>query len=61
MNPKLDRRLGKIWDKVRERLGIDETEKFLYLVIKVKDFDNMPPIYKDLVLEIEGKSKEKAA
>ncbi len=61
MNPKLDRRLGKIWDKVRERLGIDETDKFLYLVIKAKDFDDLPQIYKDLVLEIEGKSKEKAA
>ncbi len=60
MNPKLDRRLGKIWDKVRERLGIDETENFLDLVIKAKDFDNLPSIYKDLVLEIEGKSKEKA-
>lgn len=61
MNPKLDRRLGRIWDKVRERLGIDETDKFLDLVIKAKDFDDLPPSYKDLVLEIEGKSKEKAA
>lgn len=61
MNPKLDRRLGKIWDKVRERLGIDETNKFLDLVIQAKDFDALPQIYKDLVLEIEGSSKEKAA
>lgn len=61
MNPKLDRRLGKIWDKVRGRLGIDETDKFLDLVIKAKEFDYLPQIYKDLVLEIEDKSKEKAA
>ena len=61
MNPKLDRRLGKIWDKVREKLGSDETDKFLDLVIQAKDFDDLPPSYKDLVLEIEGKLKEKAA
>ncbi len=61
MNPKLDRRLGKIWDRVREKLGSDETNKLLDLVIQAKDFDDLPPIYKDLVLEIEGSSKEKAA
>ena len=61
MNPKLDGRLGRIWDKVREKLGSDETDKFLDLVIQAKDFDDLPQIYKDLVLEIEGKSKQKAA
>jgi F0F1-type ATP synthase delta subunit len=61
MNPKLDRRLGKIWDKVREKLGSNETDKFLEVVIQAKDFDDLPQIYKDLVLEIEGRSKQKAA
>ncbi len=61
MNPKLDRRLGEIWDKVREKLGSDETNKFLDLVIQAKDFDDLPQIYKDLVLEIEGRAKQKAA
>jgi hypothetical protein len=61
MNPKLDRRLGRIWDKVRERLGRDETNKFLDLVTQAKDFDDLPQACKDLVLEIEGESKEKAA
>ncbi len=46
MNPKLDRRLGEIWDKVREKLGSDETNKFLDLVIQAKDFDDLPQITK---------------
>ncbi|WP_160295991.1 hypothetical protein [Aliterella atlantica] len=42
MNTKLDRRLGMIWDTVKERLGKEETNKFLDLVIKPKDFDDLP-------------------
>lgn len=61
MNPKLDRRLGRIWDKVRERLGNNEINKFLDLVIQAKDFEDLPQSYQDLVLDIEGKAKEKAA
>jgi hypothetical protein len=61
MNPKLDRRLGKIWGKVRDKLGSDETDKFLDLVIQDKDFDDLPPSFRDLVLKIEGEAKEKAA
>ncbi|KJH71102.1 hypothetical protein [Aliterella atlantica] len=61
MNPKLDRRLGRIWDKVRERLGNNETNKFLDLIIQAKDFEDLPQGYQDLVLDIEGKAKEKAA
>ncbi|HCF28661.1 MAG TPA: hypothetical protein DEV81_15990 [Cyanobacteria bacterium UBA11049] len=53
MNVRLDRRLGRIWDKVRERLGKDETNKFLDFVVQAKDFDNLPQAYKELALEIE--------
>lgn len=61
MNVQLDRRLGKIWDKVRERLSREEVNKFLDLVVKAKSFDDLPQAYKDLVIEIESGSKEKAA
>lgn len=61
MNVKLDRRLGRIWDQVRKRLGREETNKFLDLVVKAKDFDDLPEVYKDLVLEIESDSKERVA
>lgn len=61
MNVQLDRRLGKIWDKVRERLSREEVNKFLDLVIQAKSFDDLPQVYKDLVLEIERGSQEKAA
>lgn len=61
MNPKLDRRLGRIWDKVRGRLSKEETNNLLDLVNQAKYFDDLPQRYRDLVLEIEGGSKENAA
>lgn len=61
MNIQLDKRLGKIWFVVEQRLSLEETRKFRDAAFKAKDFDELPQIYKDLVLEIEGSSKEKAA
>lgn len=63
MNIQLDKRLGKIWMQVEQRLkfDLDEIENFRKAAVKAKDFDDLPQIYKDLVLEIEGKLKEKAA
>lgn len=58
MNVKLDKRLGRIWDEVRRCLGMEETDRFLDLVVKAKDFDDLPEAYKNLVLEIESSSKE---
>lgn len=61
MNIQLDKRLGKIWFVVEQRLSLEETYKFRDAAFKAKDFDELPQDYKDLVLEIEGKVKEKAA
>lgn len=61
MNVQLDRRLGRIWDKVQKRLSMEEVDKFRDAVVRAKDFDDLPEVYKDLVLEIESGSKERAA
>ena len=61
MNIQLDKRLGKIWLIVHERLSLQEVNEFRDAAFKAKDFDDLPPSYKDLVLEIEGGAKEKAA
>lgn len=61
MNIQLDKRLGKIWLIVHERLSLQEVNEFRDAAFKAKDFDDLPQIYKDLVLDIEGSSKEKAA
>lgn len=61
MNIQLDKRLGKIWLIVHERLSLQEVNEFRDAAFKAKDFDDLPLSYKDLVLEIEGRLKEKAA
>lgn len=63
MNIQLDKRLGKIWMQVEQRLkfDLDEIENFRKAAYTAKDFDDLPPSYKDLVLGIEGGTKEKAA
>lgn len=63
MNIQLDRRLGKIWMQVEQRLkfDLDEIESFRKASVQAKDFDDLPRSYQGLVLEIEGKAKEKAA
>ena len=61
MNIQLDKRLGKIWSVVEQRLSLEETRKFRDAAFKAGNFDKLPPSYRDLVLEIEGSSKEKAA
>lgn len=55
MNVRFDRRLGRIWLQVEQRLEFDwdEIESFRKTVVKAKDFDDLPQAYKDLVLEIE--------
>ena len=61
MNIQLDKRLGKIWLIVHERLSLQEVNEFRDAAFIAKDFDDLPLSYKDLVLEIEGGLKEKAA
>lgn len=61
MNVQLDRRLGRIWDKVRERLSREKVSEFLDAAVQAKSFDDLPEVYKNLVLEIESGSKQRAA
>ena len=63
MNIQLDKRLGKVWMQVEQRLKFDlnEIEYFRKAAVKAKDFEDLPQSYQDLVLDIEGKAKEKAA
>lgn len=61
MNIQLDKRLGKIWFVVEQRLSLEETRKFRDAAFKAKDFDELPQDYKNLVIEIEGSLKEQAA
>ncbi|WP_009632996.1 hypothetical protein [Synechocystis sp. PCC 7509] len=63
MNIQLDKRLGKIWMQVEQQLkfDLDEIENFRKAAVKAKDFDDLPPSCKDLVLKIEGGAKEKVA
>lgn len=61
MNIQLDKRLGKVWMQVEQRLSLEEINKFRRAAVRAKDFDDLPQNYKDLVLEIESGSKEKAA
>lgn len=61
MNIQLDKRLGKIWLVVEQRLSLEETREFRDAAFKAKDFDELPESLKSLVLEIESGSKEKAA
>lgn len=61
MNIQLDKRLGKIWLIVHERLSLQEVKEFRDAAFEAKDFDDLPQVYKDLVLEIEAESKGKAA
>jgi hypothetical protein len=55
MNIRLDRRLGRIWMQVEQRLMFDlqEIENFRKAAVKAKDFDELPQPYKELALEIE--------
>lgn len=63
MNIQLDKRRGKIWMQVEQRLkfDLDEIEHFRKAAVKAKDFGDLPLSYRDLVLNIEGGAKEKAA
>lgn len=61
MNVQLDKRLGKIWMEVERRLSLEEVDRFRNAAVKASAFDDLPQTYKDLVLEIESGSKEKAA
>lgn len=63
MNIQLDKRLGKIWMQVEQRLkfDLDKIENFRKAAVKAKDFDALPQSYRDLVLEVEGGSKEQVA
>ena len=53
MNVRLDRRLGRIWSQVEQRLSLEETRKFRDAAFKAKTFDDLPESLKSLVLEIE--------
>lgn len=53
MNVRLDKRLGRIWLVVEQRLSLEETRKFRDAAFKAKDFDELPQAYKELALEIE--------
>ena len=55
MNVRLDKRLGRIWMQVEQRLefDFDEIENFRKAAVKAKDFDELPQAYKELALEIE--------
>lgn len=61
MNVQLDKRLGKIWMEVERQLNLEQIHKFRDAVVRSKDFDDLPEVYKDLVLEIESCSKQRAA
>lgn len=61
MNIQLDKRLGKIWMEVERQLNLEEIHKFRDAAVRAKDFNNLPEVYKNLVLEIESGSKKRAA
>ena len=61
MNIQLDKRLGRIWLEVEKHLSMEETDIFRNAAVKAKDFDDLPKVYKDLVLEIESSAEESAA
>lgn len=61
MNIQLDKRLGKVWLVVEQKISLEKTRKFRDAAFKVKDFDDLPEVYKDLVLEIEAESRGKVA
>ena len=61
MNAQLSRRLGKVWLEVEQRLSMDEVDRFVELALQANSFDELPDSLKNLVLEIEAESKEKAA
>lgn len=53
MNPKLDRRLGRLSFHIYKRLTLEEAVEFVDAAVRAKDFNDLPQVYKHLVLEIE--------